>query len=202
MSGSGQKRSEAVTPKQEAAIAALLTTQTAKAAAKKAKVSDRTLRRWMKEPGFQRAYKSARRSIVEAAVVQLQKAAGPAVRALVRNLKAEKPADQIRSAGQILAGALRAVELDDVAERLNELEARIDAPAGVPGSSDAGNPDEATDATGSSGPAEDVGADPRPAAGGPLEDPGSGGDASGPVATDPLALDGPASFTALFSTGR
>jgi hypothetical protein len=118
MSGHGEK----LTRKQEQAIAALLAEPTVAAAAKAAQVGAATLRRWLARPAFRAAYRAARRAVVEAAVGQLQRAAGEAVAALRRNLACGTPAAENGAAKAILEHSLKAVELLDLAERVEELE--------------------------------------------------------------------------------
>src|SRR5262249_27241768 len=101
---------------------ALLTEPTHAAAATKAGVSEATLHRWLRLPEFQAAYRQARRSIVETAIGRLQQATGKAVEALERNLACQHPGSEIRAALGILDHAVKAVELLDVIERVEELE--------------------------------------------------------------------------------
>jgi hypothetical protein len=108
--------------KQETLIAALLTEPTHAAAATKAGVSEATLHRWLRLPEFQTAYRQARRSIVETAIGRLQQTTGKAVEALERNLACGHPGNEIRAALGILDHAVKAVELLDVVERVEELE--------------------------------------------------------------------------------
>jgi AcrR family transcriptional regulator len=111
-----------LTRKQERAVAALLAHPTVAQAAAAAGVSERSLYNWFKEPAFLKAYREGRRQLVEAALGQLQRATAQAVRTLVRNLKAAKASDQVRSALGILDRAVKAVELIDLEERVAELE--------------------------------------------------------------------------------
>jgi hypothetical protein len=121
MAGHGEKR----TRKQEQAIVALMTESTLEAAADRAGIGVATLGRWLKAPAFRSAYRDARRAAVESAIARIQNATSEAVDALRLNLKAEKPADQIRAAVAILDHAARGVELMDLAERLDALESRL-----------------------------------------------------------------------------
>ena len=116
--GHGEKRHR----RQEAAIAALLTEPTVERAAARAGVGYRTLKAWLHEPTFQRAFRAARREIVETTIGQIQQATGRAVRALVRNFRCGKPAAEIRAAAVILEHSLRALQLTDLAERIEDLE--------------------------------------------------------------------------------
>jgi len=82
MRGHGQK----LTRKQEGAIAALLAEPTHAAASVVAGVAESTLHRWLQLPDFLRAYRQARRRVVEHAVGRLQRVTNRAVDALERNL--------------------------------------------------------------------------------------------------------------------
>jgi hypothetical protein len=181
--GHGEKLSR----KQEQAIAALLTAATVEAAATAAGVGERTLRNWMRQPAFSRAYQDARRLVVETALTRLQQVTGDAVETLRRNLTCKKPAAEIRAALGILDLAVRAVEVGDLAQRVEELESLISERS-------KGN-DHGTTSAG----AEDAANHPSPPDGSPhtLPHPSRRGgfddtrrDGTGPLADDvaPLAL--------------
>ena len=106
-------------------IAALLTAPTHEAAAAAAGVDPSTLRRYLRTPGFVRAYRAARRRLVEAAVGRLQQVAGKAVDALERNLTCGRPGDEIRAAVAVLEHCQKGMELLDLADRLREVEAAL-----------------------------------------------------------------------------
>src|SRR4051812_23246340 len=91
---------DGLTPRQHAALSALLTSKTIGAAARQAKVGEATLRRWLtSDLAFQRAYRAARRAVMDTVITRIQQVAGKAVEALERNLaKGGRPADQIRAA--------------------------------------------------------------------------------------------------------
>jgi hypothetical protein len=107
---------------EEAAIASLLTEATIESAAQKAGVGERTLVRWLQEPAFKAEYRAARRSVVESAIGRLQQAATQAVDALTRNLTCGTPAVEVGAAKAVLDQAIKAVELIDLAERVEALE--------------------------------------------------------------------------------
>jgi hypothetical protein len=115
-------RGEGLTGRQLRALEALLSCSTIKAAAKAARVGERTLRGWLKEPAFLATYRAARRQAVEAALGHLQRATGKAVRTLVGCLKATKESDRVKAALGILDRAVKAVELIDLEERVAGLE--------------------------------------------------------------------------------
>src|SRR5262245_12517963 len=104
--------------RQDAAVAALLSEPTIAAAAAQAQVSERTLRSWLKEPGFRRAVREAGLALVGEAVGKLHGAAGIAVQALVRNLSCGQAGQEIRAALGILEQSFRGAELLDLAERV------------------------------------------------------------------------------------
>jgi hypothetical protein len=108
--GHGEKRSR----KQDLAIAALLTEPTVEAAARRAGVGVNTLHRWLRDPDFTAAYRTARRGAVEAAVARIQGSAGAAVDTLTRNLTCGRPGDEIRAAVAILDHAGRGLAEADL----------------------------------------------------------------------------------------
>jgi hypothetical protein len=118
--------------KQEALIAALLTEPTHAAAAARTGVGEATLHRWLRRPAFRDAYRAARRRVLEAALSRLQQSAGKAVEALERNLACGNPAHEVRAALGILDQAVKAAELLDLAERLEELERQVAARQEIP----------------------------------------------------------------------
>jgi hypothetical protein len=119
MIGSGK-----ITRRQEAVIASLLEMPTMAAAAKGAGISEPTLRRWLLKPDFQDAYRQAKRQVVEQAVTVLQQATGDAVSTLrCVMLDKEAPASsRVAAAKTVLETAIKAVELEDLAGRIEELE--------------------------------------------------------------------------------
>ena len=109
--------------RQELAIAALLSETTQDAAAAKVGISVSTLRRWMQQPEFIAAYRAARRCIVEGVIASIQKSADEAVTTLRRAMTCGTPAVEVRAAQVVLDNAIKGVEVGDVIERLEELEA-------------------------------------------------------------------------------
>jgi len=119
MSGSN----DSLTPRQHAAIAALLTERTHATAAKKAEVAEQTLRRWLAtDARFVATYRAARRTVMDAVIGNLQQVASKAVDTLEKNLTCGRPADEIRAALGVLAHASRGLEIGDLLERVEELE--------------------------------------------------------------------------------
>jgi hypothetical protein len=122
MSGHGEKLSR----KWEVAIAALLSEPTQEAAARKAGISHKTLRNWLRIPEFSRAFRQARREIVDRAIQLLQQTTIAAVATLHDSMGHDKPsAVRVRAAQVIIEQALRALELTDLAEEQAELKAML-----------------------------------------------------------------------------
>jgi hypothetical protein len=111
--------------KQEKAIAALLSEPSIQRAAEAAKVSERTLKYWLKQPEFAREYRIARQQLVEHAVTVLQRVTSLAVVTLHRNMSCGKPATEVLAASKILEHAVGGLEVFDLAQRVAELEQAI-----------------------------------------------------------------------------
>ena len=112
-----------LTARQQKALAALLAHPTVAEAAREARVSEATLYRHLRDESFKAAYRRARSEIVEHSVTQLQRGAERAARALCEiceDCKAPASA-RVAAARAILDGAMRAVELQDLVERTEEV---------------------------------------------------------------------------------
>lgn len=114
-----------LTRNQERAVLALLAEPTITAAAKATGVNDVTIWRWLQNPVFQSRYRAARRQVVEASIANLQQATGEAVQALrdVMNDPGAPAGSRVSAAKTVLDTALQAVELLDLSERVDALEA-------------------------------------------------------------------------------
>jgi len=124
MASSSQKRAR----KQDQAIAALLEQPTISKAAKKAGVGERTLLRWLKLDDFQLAYRIARRALVSQAIAHLQQTTGEAVETLrlVMKDKSAPASAKVAAARIALDLAFKAIETEDVEQRLKALEQRFE----------------------------------------------------------------------------
>jgi transposase-like protein len=118
-----------LTPIQERAIVALLSNSTIRRAAKAVGVDDGTLFRWLQDKDFHTAYRAARRETVTQAIARLQQASSEAVntlREIVKDKKQPAPA-RVSAAKAILEFSIKAVELEDMADRIAEIEALLAA---------------------------------------------------------------------------
>jgi transposase-like protein len=121
------ERSSGLPPKQAAFLAALLTEATVSAAARKAGVSEATARRWLAQVELQRAYREARRQLVENSLALLQRSTNAAVHTLLTLQRdGQSEAVRLRAAQLTLDYATKAVELADLAARVEALEQLLD----------------------------------------------------------------------------
>jgi hypothetical protein len=123
MTGHGEK----LTRKQEQAISALLLHPTLAKAAEACGVSEKTLWRWLQCPEFQQAYRQARREAVSQAIARLQRITAKAVDTLegvMADAEAPAPA-KVTACRVVLEVAVKAVELDDLQSRIEELERNL-----------------------------------------------------------------------------
>src|SRR5689334_18642447 len=120
MIGHGEKLSR----KQEQAITALVTCASVTEAAHQCGIAEVTLRRWLKDDGFQADYREVRRTVVQCAIVQVQRATAEAVETLRAVMHdSESPASaRVSAAKTILDTAIKAVELEDLEARIVALE--------------------------------------------------------------------------------
>jgi uncharacterized protein YydD (DUF2326 family) len=110
--------------KQELALRAILSLPTLKEAALSAGISETTLWRFMQDEAFSRRLREARRDAVNHAVIRLQRASSDAVTVLHDLMKKDDaPASaRITAARTILDYSIRAVEMDELRTRIEELE--------------------------------------------------------------------------------
>jgi len=127
MSSSSEK--SALSSRQEKAIASLLSEATVSGAASRARVSERTLRRWLKQAAFTHAYQQARQESYRESLRLLRRAANAAIAVLVRTMQdaAASHAAHIRAAEIILEQDRRGVMEEDLLVRIQALEEQTPA---------------------------------------------------------------------------
>jgi hypothetical protein len=120
----GQQTHEGITPRQEKAIAALLSEPTFGRAALAAGVGQRTLRRWMQQPEFKRALLQARRDAFGQAMGLLQRVAPMAVGTLMKVMAdpSTPPHAKVAAAVAVVKLGMDVIELEDLTERIEILE--------------------------------------------------------------------------------
>jgi len=124
MAGHGEKMDK----QKELVITALLTERSIELAAKKSGIGEHTIYRWMATPEFDKAYKEAKRKILDHAISQIQISVTEAVGVLrsIMNDTENPASSRVSSAKTIIEQALKAVELEDVVKRVEELERIIE----------------------------------------------------------------------------
>ena len=102
----------------------MITEPTIKAAADKIGITPRTLYKWLKMPEFRSAYMQAKREAVSVAITRLQQAATEAVEALraIMNDTSKPASARVSAARSILELAIKAIEIEDLEVRIEELE--------------------------------------------------------------------------------
>ena len=113
-----------LTPKQEAAVIALLRENSVAKAAESCEVNIRTLHRWLDDADFSKAYRKARRHAFSQAIALTQRYAPLAVSTLA-TLMADKetpPHARVTAATALLKFGREGIELDDLAARVEALE--------------------------------------------------------------------------------
>ena len=110
---------------QERAIIALLNHPTIREAAKSLDIGERTLHTWLDQPAFSSAYRRARRQAFAQAISLTQRYAPMAVQTLAKvasdpNVPA---AAKVSASTALLKFSRESIELDDVVERVEALEA-------------------------------------------------------------------------------
>jgi uncharacterized protein YcbX len=118
--GHGEKR----TRKQQQAIAALLTAPTMAEAAARCGISEKTLWRWSQHSEFAEAYRKAQQRLLESAINALRQAAltfAETLRIVAADASAP-PASRATAARSGLEVLLKAVTIEDLERRVNELE--------------------------------------------------------------------------------
>ena len=114
-----------LTARQRRAIAALLSERTIEAAAKKAKVGERTLHRWLDSDGeFCAALRQAQEQAIDAAIMQLAGLTGEAVDTLRATMgdKTATASAKVRAADLVLSRLFDLKQLHDFEQRIAALE--------------------------------------------------------------------------------
>lgn len=126
MTANETKTSE-LTRRQEAALIALMEGDQLQLVAKKAKISVRSLHRWLNDDDlFIRKYRELRRAAVERGVARIQKLFDKAVDCLERNLTSGNRPSEVRSAVSIIRQSLEGVDTLDFDNRIRAVEARFE----------------------------------------------------------------------------
>lgn len=113
-----------MTPSEERALSALITSKNKKEAAQKARITERTLRRYFESPEFCKRYREAFAQVVQDATRQAQQLLAPALSTLESVMADEDipTVARVNAAKIALDYAVRLTDQNDLAERLTALE--------------------------------------------------------------------------------
>ena len=115
--------------KKEEAIVALLSQRSIEDAARACETPPRTLYRWLKEPEFEAAYRTARRQAYGQSISRLQQGSTAAATTLLKVMvdPATPPSTRVRAAEAVLSQAAKAIEIEDIDARVRALEKATEA---------------------------------------------------------------------------
>jgi hypothetical protein len=114
-----------LTARQERAITQILSSRSLEEARRSVKAAKGTFYGWLKDEIFQQALATQRRMLTEQAVERLRYALTEAADTLLVLLKDESPTVKLRAAHAILEHGVRAIEMQEFGQRLDELERRV-----------------------------------------------------------------------------
>ena len=128
MKGHGAKSSR----QRDEAIIALLTHRNVEEAARAVGHAPNTLRRWMKQPEFDAAYREAKREAYSQSIARLQGALSAAVSTLLKVMldPSTPAATKVKAISIVLNHAAKAMEIEDIQARLTAVEQTVEATKG------------------------------------------------------------------------
>ena len=113
-----------LTPKQESAILALLSSRSVEEASKIADIALRTLYRWLADPEFNKAYRRAKRAAFGQAISRLQQGSAAAATVMLKLMVdgTVPPSTRLRAADCVFGHARNAIETEEIEARVAALE--------------------------------------------------------------------------------
>ncbi|MBP1934892.1 helix-turn-helix transcriptional regulator [Ammoniphilus resinae] len=114
--------------KQEQVIVALLNYPTIKQAADASGVGETTIYRWLRDEDFKQSYKEVRHKALGNTIARLQQVSQQAVNTLQEVMMDDTatPNSRVSAAKAVLEMAFKAYELEDLAQRVEELEKHLE----------------------------------------------------------------------------
>jgi hypothetical protein len=114
--------------KKESAISALLTQRSMEDAARSIGVGPSTLRRWMRMPDFDAAYRQARRDAMAQSIARLQQHSGVATTTTLKIMidPAAPPACRLKASCWVFETGLQGIAVEDMQARVAALERKAD----------------------------------------------------------------------------
>jgi len=119
--GHGQKFSR----RKEAEVAALLSERTIEEAARKVKISTRTMKLWIQDVEFMAEFRKAASRVLDTTVGRLQGVSEKAIDVLAKSLESKSEPTRLRCADSILAKTFKAAELLDLQGRVENIERQL-----------------------------------------------------------------------------
>ena len=115
--------------KKDAALLALLSGRSVEEAARSANVTPRTLYRWLEDPEFDAAYRSAKRAAFGQALARLQQGSAAAATTMLKIMldTGTSPSTRLRAADCVFGHAKNAIEIEGIEARLSNLEYAAEA---------------------------------------------------------------------------
>lgn len=107
---------------------ALMATNTIIEACREAGITNNTGHKYLNNPEFKQAYMKLRRETMQQATNKLQQSAVLAVETLesvMSDIDNSTPSARVQAARAVLENAYRSLELDDIQQRIEELENRV-----------------------------------------------------------------------------
>lgn len=111
--------------RQRAALPVVLSAATLKGGLEAAEVSQSTWYRWRSEAPFEKAYRHCQRVLVQEALNDLKGAVRYAVTGLMGLMASKNEHIRLQACRDVLGNAIRAIEVGELAERLEALEAVV-----------------------------------------------------------------------------
>jgi hypothetical protein len=113
--------------RQEAAIAALVSSRTNEEAAREARVTSRTLRRWLKHADFRQRLHEARSENFARDCARLQQGTPAAVKTLLKTLVDERAKESLRVgvAKFVIESTQKSLEIEGLDLRISQLEQKL-----------------------------------------------------------------------------
>lgn len=117
-----------LSPKQHLFLAAMLEEQTIEAAWKRVGISSKTAYKYLEDPEFKQELQKSRRKVVDGISNRLRQLGSEAIETLRGNLTDEEatPATKNSTAKIILEFIYRSHELENVTERIDEMERKLE----------------------------------------------------------------------------
>ncbi len=121
------KTSDVLSANQLKAVKALIAHETVSDAAKACNLARDTVYRYMRDPIFDHELKKAKRLLVNRAILSLQQSCRHAATALAQICRDEDapPSARVAAAREILNQTMKAIEIEGIEERLQDLEKRF-----------------------------------------------------------------------------